>query len=41
MGLMKRYQALKDKVIDRKEEFQALMSYVENAGSWSCFVLEQ
>ena len=30
MDLMKRYQALKDKIIDRKEEFQALMSYVEN-----------
>jgi hypothetical protein len=30
MVLMKRYQKLKDKVMDRKEEFQALMSYVEN-----------
>ena len=30
MDLMKRYQVLKDKVIDRKEEFQELMSYIEN-----------
>lgn len=30
MVLMKRYQKLKDKVMDRKEEFQALMSYVDN-----------
>ena len=30
MDLMERYQALKDKVIDRKEEFQELMSYIEN-----------
>ena len=30
MELMMRYQVLKDKVIDRKEEFQELMSYIEN-----------
>ena len=30
MDWMKRYQKLKDKVMDRKEEFQELMSYIEN-----------
>jgi len=29
MELMKRYQALKDKVTDGKEEFQVLMLYAE------------
>ena len=34
MDLIKRYEDLKAKVVDRKEEFQALMSYVENETSY-------
>lgn len=32
--LLKRYQALKNKVIDRKEQFQALCNFMENETEW-------
>ena len=34
MNLMERYQALKEKVMIRKKEFEGLMSYVEGETSY-------